>query len=408
MDIALSDGKAYWTQGNGSVRFANLTGKKTIQNISTDAESAGSLVMTDEKVYWTEQTGENAGTVNSANLDGTGAKQLIAIDAVPMGIAVDSERGSLYWTDSTGRIQSANLDGSVIQDVVEGLVRPADMLLSRSITEAPTQTPPTTPASTVKYDLNGDGTVDDKDASLLTDAISDGSTDAKYDVNNDGKVNFDDLQLVLGNRDRSPYDLNGDGTVDDKDATQITQAISDGSTDAKYDLNGDGKVNFDDLQLVLGNREPGAAGAPRIGGNLKLTAAQIDRLQEQIQRLIATGNRSPAAMRTLIYLQQFLAMARPEKTQLLANYPNPFNPETWIPYELATDTDVRITIYNTQGIVIRTLSLGQQSAGYYTDRERAAYWDGRNALGEQVASGVYFYQFETDEMSSMRKMVILK
>ena len=98
----------------------------------------------------------------------------------------------------------------------------------------------------------------------------------------------------------------------------------------------------------------------------------------------------------------------PDETALLPNYPNPFNPETWIPYELATDTDVRITIYNAQGVVVRSLSLGHQSAGYYTDRERAAYWDGRNALGEQVASGVYFYQFETAEMSSMRKMVILQ
>ena len=124
--------------------------------------------------------------------------------------------------------------------------------------------------------------------------------------------------------------------------------------------------------------------------------------------MIATGDRSPAALKTLVYLQQLLVMARPEKTQLLANYPNPFNPETWIPYELATDTDVRITIYNAQGVVVRVLELGHQAAGYYTDRERAAYWDGRNALGEQVASGIYFYQFETDEMSSMRKMVILK
>ena len=113
-------------------------------------------------------------------------------------------------------------------------------------------------------------------------------------------------------------------------------------------------------------------------------------------------------MRTLIYLQQLIVTARPEKTQLLANYPNPFNPETWIPYELATDTDVRLTIYNTQGVVIRSLQFGHQSAGYYTGRDRAAYWDGRNALGEQVASGLYFYQLETDEMSLMRKMVILK
>ena len=69
---------------------------------------------------------------------------------------------------------------------------------------------------------------------------------------------------------------------------------------------------------------------------------------------------------------------------------------------------MKITIYNTQGVVIRSLQLGHQSAGYYTDRDRAAYWDGRNAFGEQVASGLYFYQLETDEMSSMRKMVILK
>ena len=79
-----------------------------------------------------------------------------------------------------------------------------------------------------------------------------------------------------------------------------------------------------------------------------------------------------------------------------------------MPYEWATDTNVKITIYNTQGVVIQTLELGHQSAGYYTDRERAAYWDGRNALGEPVASGIYFYQLETDEMSTLRKMVILK
>ena len=138
------------------------------------------------------------------------------------------------------------------------------------------------------------------------------------------------------------------------------------------------------------------------------TALEREQIQEQIELLIAMGDRSPEAMRTLAYLQQLLATARPEKTQLLANYPNPFNPETWIPYELATDTHVTITIYNPQGVVIRTLQLGQQSAGYYTGRDRAAYWDGRNALGEQVASGLYFYQLETDEMSSLRKMVILK
>ena len=164
------------------------------------------------------------------------------------------------------------------------------------------------------------------------------------------------------------------------------------------------------IQVVYDGSAPRIAGAPALLGNPKLGASlEGKRLQEHIDLLIASGDRSPSAMKTLIYLQQLIATeTRPEKTQLLANYPNPFNPETWMPYELATDTNVKITIYNTQGVVIRTLELGHQSAGYYTGRDRAAYWDGRNALGEQVASGVYFYQFETDDMSTMRKMVILE
>ena len=205
----------------------------------------------------------------------------------------------------------------------------------------------------------------------------------------------------------SEYDVNGDGTVDSTDVDVILLAVSAGVTLAKYDVNGDGKVDVNDVIAVNGNLGKGAAAAPTLLGR-QFSAFEVERLQEQVEVLIATNDRSPAAMKTLIYLQQLIAMARPEKTQLLANYPNPFNPETWIPYELATDTDVRITIYNAQGVVIRTLQLGQQSAGYYTDREQAAYWDGRNAFGEQVASGVYFYQLETDTMSALRKMVILK
>ena len=93
---------------------------------------------------------------------------------------------------------------------------------------------------------------------------------------------------------------------------------------------------------------------------------------------------------------------------LLANYPNPFNPETWIPYHLAHAADVTITIYDTKGAVVRQLDLGHQSAGYYTDRAKAAYWDGRNESGELVASGVYFYQLRTGNYSATRRMVIVK
>jgi len=101
-------------------------------------------------------------------------------------------------------------------------------------------------------------------------------------------------------------------------------------------------------------------------------------------------------------------MATPAKTTLLPNYPNPFNPETWIPYQLAKPANVTITIYDAKGSVVRTLVLGHQLEGYYTEQQRAAYWDGRNTVGERVASGVYFYQLHADAISLTRKMVILK
>ena len=98
----------------------------------------------------------------------------------------------------------------------------------------------------------------------------------------------------------------------------------------------------------------------------------------------------------------------PIKTELLPNYPNPFNPETWIPYQLAASVDVGIFIYTADGKLIRTLELGHQSAGIYNSRSRAAHWDGRNALGEPVASGVYFYTLMAGEFTATRKMLIRK
>ena len=98
----------------------------------------------------------------------------------------------------------------------------------------------------------------------------------------------------------------------------------------------------------------------------------------------------------------------PTETALLPNYPNPFNPETWIPYRLSADTEVHIRIYNARGSIVRRLMLGHQSAGTYMRRSRAAYWDGRNDLGESVASGIYFYQLQTGAGSFSRKMLILK
>ncbi|MCY4584313.1 MAG: T9SS type A sorting domain-containing protein, partial [Chloroflexi bacterium] len=101
-------------------------------------------------------------------------------------------------------------------------------------------------------------------------------------------------------------------------------------------------------------------------------------------------------------------IGQPNQNLLLQNYPNPFNPETWIPYQLSEDSSVSVSIYDTTGQLIRTLSLGFQSTGFYNSRGRAAYWDGRNALGERVASGIYFYQLTTPSFQQTRRLVIVK
>ena len=98
----------------------------------------------------------------------------------------------------------------------------------------------------------------------------------------------------------------------------------------------------------------------------------------------------------------------PITTALLPNYPNPFNPETWMPYQLAIDTHAAIRIYTPSGKLVRNFELGFRNAGFYVGKSRAAHWDGRNNDGEQVASGTYFYQLITPDSTATRKMVILK
>jgi hypothetical protein len=98
----------------------------------------------------------------------------------------------------------------------------------------------------------------------------------------------------------------------------------------------------------------------------------------------------------------------PLKFALLQNYPNPFNPDTWLPYELAADAAVMIRIYDMKGQLVRQLDFGNQKAGYYVDKTTAAYWDGKDQLGQRVASGIYFYSLKAGDFESVRRMVILK
>ncbi len=211
----------------------------------------------------------------------------------------------------------------------------------------------------------------------------------REDVNLDGVVDILDLQLVAS----------GFGKPRQTIILRDTVVVS-------GDVNGDGDVDIVDLVLVagaLGNK----AAAPSVyaqTGRL-FTAADVKLWLSQAQHLNLIDAQS---QRGILFLQQLLAAFTPKKTALLPNYPNPFNPETWIPYQLAESADVTLTIYAIDGTVVRTLALGHQSPGLYQNRSRAAHWDGKNNLGESVASGVYFYTLTAGNFTATRKMLIRK
>ena len=200
-------------------------------------------------------------------------------------------------------------------------------------------------------------------------------------------------------------DVNGDGSVDLQDLAIVNARL--GQTgENSADVNGDGVVDVADLALVAGAIENGAAAPSLQPQVLELfTTADVKRWLSAAQQLNLTDTTS---QRGILFLQQLLAALIPKETALLANFPNPFNPETWIPYHLSNDAEVTLHIYAVNGTLVRTLALGHQPAGRYQNRSRAAYWDGKNAFGEAVASGVYFYTLTTEDFTATRKMLIRK
>ena len=201
-------------------------------------------------------------------------------------------------------------------------------------------------------------------------------------------------------------DVNGDGVTDLADLAIVAQAMGKPVENPRADVNGDGVVDAEDLALVAAALGEGAAAAP---SQAALPAGlTLEKVEWALNLLHAENTGSPAFRRGIAKLEGFLALLVPDKTVLLANYPNPFNPETWIPYQLSKPAAVTVTIYAANGAVVRMLDLGHRRAGSYDSRGRAAYWDGRNAQGEPVASGVYFYTLSAGEFSATRKMVIRK
>ena len=367
----VAGGKIYWTDWS-KIQRADLDGS----NVSTLVPGLYNLTgialdVAGGKMYWTDLDSESGmGIIQSADLDGSNVRDLVTgLDDTRGGIALDVARGKIYWTSEkyntqtdsfTGKIQSANLDGSNVTDFLTGLDFPSLIALG-----IPLQTAEEFPAE-----------------------AETGETSA------------------IVNR---PEDVNQDGKVDNVDLGMVAAALISGNPPSplgRLDVNGDGELTIDDLTQIINNLDADAAAAPALSPLRNALARE--KIQAAIDLLLASNDGSIGVQRTLAYLQNLLAAARPDETRLLANYPNPFNPETWIPYQLSRGSDVRITLYDTRGRVVRRLVLGYQSAGYYTSRSRAAYWDGKNDVGESVASGLYFYTFTTGNFTATRKMLIRK
>ena len=400
-DIALDAydpnlGKVYWTDsGTDKIQRANLDGSN-VQDLVTEGlrtPTGIALDLIEGKMYWTDSGTDK---IQRANLDGSNIEDIVTGLRTPTGIAVDPEGGKVYWTDSgTDTIQRANLDGSNIEDLVTGLRTPTGIALSLPQI-ASTDPPPDPPGP-------GPGP---------------GPDPGSVDVNGDGQVTVIDLAIValfygtqVPDGVDLPADVNDDGTVNLLDLTAVANAIDAAGTG--------GNLSTDDVTAVLEEIEDQLEAIPeaparfstsqhtRLSGvayqNVAAAFAAAKHLATEDVRL---GKWMPVLKELLHLLTEMREI--PETTALLPNYPNPFNPETWIPYHLSKGADVMLTIHDVRGILVRELTLGHQSAGIYESRTRAAYWDGRNHHGEPVASGVYFYTLTAGDFTATRKLLIMK
>ena len=220
--------------------------------------------------------------------------------------------------------------------------------------------------------------------------------------------------LITAKGVESSGDINQDGTINILDLVLVGQNLGKKApSHPRADVNNDGQVNVLDLVLVAERLGEKVAAAPSQIEFIKSTVSSVEEIitiQRALRELETVSDKSHNVKITIQFLRLWLENANRSvsETRLLPNYPNPFNPETWIPYQLAKAADVSVTIYDVGGRLVRTVSVGFKPVGYYLTRERAAYWDGRNEAGEPVSSGVYFLQFVAGDFTTTQRVVIVK
>ena len=374
----------YWIADDTIYYRPTGGGNKTFRAPQPETLTGGLAVdMEGEKVYWTERTSDNMGRIQSADLDGRNVETVQKIIAVPYDIAFDAKKRKLYWTNSFGKIQRINVDGTDFRDdFITGL-------------------------NTPKHIAFDNGNMEERRLYwTAADGISSTSPDSPG---------------------RQPWPLNkGDlgevrGIAVVNGVVYWTEQTGSGGTVRFVNRRGSGDKK---LLAVLEESIPMGIAVDPVGGKVYWTTSlrEIQSVLLPSVQTVVMRRDEPAmlgdepagvalggtAMGREVGSAPSLSSVGSVENTLLANYPNPFNPETWIPYQLSASADVSVLIYAVDGRLVRRLDLGHQVAGVYRSRSRAAYWDGRNAFGERVASGLYFYTLTAGDFTATRKMLIRK
>ena len=364
----------YWVNA-GVGTLQSLTGS-SVDRLVSNVQNATSVAvdMAGGKVYWAEQTSDRSGRIRRANLNGSNVQLVQELTSVPRRLALDTTNGKLYLTNSWGKVQQMNLDGSDFQpDLIANLESPRGIAVDAAGGKVYwTEQTSDRSGRIRRADLNGSNVQLVRELTSVPQGLALDTANGKlYLTNSWGKV--------------QQMNLDGSGF----------------QPNLIVDLNAPQGIAVDVAARKIYWTERGGIRRANLNGNSRQDVARG--LGTPVS--IALG---VAPVQTRAAAAPAAAPAIPKATALHANYPNPFNPETWIPYQLQKPADVQISIYNQSGILIRELSLGYQVAGQYMSRSRAAYWDGRNQLGEPVASGLYFYTLTAGDFSATRKMLILK